>query len=514
MNHEEFREYFDENEEELLSKAGGFYSDVRSGIKEELEEFESNIDASIGPPSVCMFAPIEMVNDELAEEDYRIESVTEEQFLTAMSMYMGYKHKEAMPDELAEMCFYFINHEDHWVQKILEYITDRSYQKYAGRFFPEYNSLAVNVFTSADLFAGDIPEFLVPVRRFMLISGEDARSTIIHEMTHAYIRNKSSFRSYNRDIYSIDEAAAQSVTNVLNGGNVPSAEYYRDRSVKQEIMQAARQVFLEAVENREEGPAVSIIRVKAVEAIDKITDGEDPIRALREEDDYRSKLVRIVSYATKKMARDVKRDLAVVGLSQNKAFQEYMEEEGKIDVLKDINTIRGDLERIDYIGKVLVSKSHTNSVSKNLRRQTEKVGEDARKISEIVGKDFEDSLPDDSDIEVLDDVFGDPDWTDPDVRADDVELEEYFDGVLYRYSNVVEEGLRRARRIEKATKTIHSGGESLAQKTSDKETRELLGELIDETERLHKEIDEVRRSLIESVEMAETAESKIEKLKE
>lgn len=514
MDHHDLKEFFDGSD--WRSEASSFYSGLRSVAENELEDIESGIEASITPPNICVFAPVEKLEQSLTHHFNQIDSVSNADILTGMSVFLGWNYEELVSDEVAEMCFYFYNeYNDHRISKIAGYFNylkrnDLSgYHSYTGRFFPEENFFALNHFRRNDL-PKDVPEFLVPARNFLEANGSgNVREVIVHELTHAYIENKSKFRKRTRTISTVDEAAAQAVSNVFDAGNIPSSQYYEDNARSQEVMQAARQVFLSSIDGKNTAEAVSTVRREAVEAIDKIVDGEDPVRALRSEDNIRSKIVRIASYSTKRMAEDVVRDLAVIGIT--KPYQKHADISESLERKKEIDRVWGDIKEIDTTGKYLHAFAHNSRVKDELVEPTEELSQEARKIHDVITSDYEDILQDTS---VLDDIFGESSWTDPAFPPDDQDLVDYITLILESYDHLIRESVSRAEKLESATEHIHGEGEKLVSRYENEEAAERVKNLMQETEQLYEGIDEVRQNLEEAEEMAEIGLKKIEKLKE
>jgi hypothetical protein len=513
MDHHELKEYFDSSG--WLSVSEGFYAGLRNSVRDEIDSIEPSIDATIDPPDVCVFAPAELLETPLSHHFDSIESVSDAEVLAGMSIFLGKTFDDLVSEEMREMCFHFMNeYQEHKLTKIAGYFNYlrrndlQNYHNYIGRFFPVENYFALNHFHKENL-PRDLPDFLVPARNFLGTNGSgNVQEVVVHEMTHAYIENEAKFRRRTNTISSLDEAAAQAVSNVFDEDNVPSARYYEE-NIDQDVMQAARQVFLKSIEDKDGQEAVSLIRRKAVEAVDKVVDGEDPVKALREEDDRRSRVVRIASYATKRMADDVVRDLAVVGITR--PYTKFADVRQAHERTKEITEVWGDLEEVEKAGKSLHHLSSTGGIRKELRSPTEELSQNTKKIHRLLRKDYEDEI--ETDISFLDDIFGDPDWTDP-ALYDEEELLNYMDGILYRYTNLMEEAVSRARKLESATETVHREGEVLAQKYENRDAVEKVEIIMEETEQLHKEIDEIRQNLDEAEEMAKTGLSKIEELRE
>lgn len=510
------------NKSDWSSEAEGFYSVLRGSVRNELDSIESSIGATVEPPNVCVFAPVEYAERSLIRQFDTIDSVSEAEILAGMSIFLGRVSRSAgggfddlVGEEIGDMCFYFMGeYEDHKLVKIARYFNilsksdQKAYHEYAGRFFPEENYFALNCFHEENL-PDDLPEFLVPVRNFLKVdSSDNVRKVVVHEMTHTYIENKSKFKKRTSDIYDLDEAAAQAVDNVFDGNSTPSSKYYKEH-INQDVMQAARQVFLKSIGGKDVPEAVSLIRRKAVKAIDKVVEGEDPVKALRKESNHRSRIVRIASYATKRMADDVIRDLAIVGIT--KPYTKFADVKQSRNRSKELTQIWGDLEEINSIGEHLHTTAYEGSIKQDLREPTEELSENARKIYSLIRKDYEDNI--DGDISFIDDIFGESAWTDPAVHSED-ELVNYVDGVLYRYGNLVEEAVSRAEKLELATEKVHEEGETLVEKYNNKEASETVRKLIGETEKLHGEIDEVRQNLEDAEEMVKIGLEKIDELKE
>lgn len=507
------KDYFDSSD--WRSEAEGFYSGLRGSVRDEVSVVESSIDATVEPPNVCVFAPAEKLESSLSFHFDSINSVSDAEILAGMSIFLGRNLDDLVRDEMAEMCFYFMNeYRDHKLTKIAGYFNYlrredlQQYHTYIGRFFPSENYLALNYFREETL-PDDLPDFLLPAKRFLASNGSSGfQEVVVHEMTHAYIENKSKFRKRTDTISTLDEAAAQAVSSVFDENNVPSSRYYEE-NIDQDVMQAARRIFLKSVEGKDLPEAVSLIRRKAVKAVNEVVDGEDPIKALREGSDRKAKIVRIASYATKRMADDVIRDLAIVGITQ--PYTKFADIRETHDRTKEITEVWGDLEDIDEAGKKLHALAYKGEVRHDLREPTEQLSENSRKIRRVIRKNYEDEI--EGDVSFIQDIFGDPDWTDPGMYDED-ELLDYMDGILYRYTNLIEEAVSRARKLESATKVIHTEGKELVQKYENQEAVEKVKLTLAETEKLHQELDEVRQNLEEAEEMAQTGLNKIEELRE
>lgn len=510
MDHNELRDYLDDNEDEIFQSVSTFYSNVIETNGSDIREIEKTVDASASIQGLCIGAPIEKVNKEISEGDYRIDrEITEEEFLISWSLELGMHEDELASDEMSQLFRDFLNEQrDHWSRKIAEYVTNRNYDGEGGRFFYKYDSISVNAISSDVSIEGDIPFVLEPLLSLLQSRSDDFTATAIHEMTHNYIKENSKFRKRTKAIKSLDEAAAQSIDNVFDEKSAPSGRYYEE-DYDQDVMQAARQVFLKKIEGKSMPEAVSLIRREAVKAIDKVADGEDPIKALREESDKRSRIVRIASYATKRMADDVIKDLAIIGIE--KPYHKFADEEQSRNRINEIIEIRGDVDKVKKASKRLNKLLKEGKISQDLREPTERLSRDSAKIYELVRQRYQDEIEDDTSF--LDKIFGEPIWTEPADYTDD-ELIDYMDGILYRYKNLVEEAASRARKMESATETIHGEGEQLIQEYRNQEARKNVKLIVQETEKIHEEIDQVRQNLEEADKMAQIGLNKIEELRE
>lgn len=520
-SHQDLRRYLDENEDQLVDTVENFYADIKGMLSQGLDTMESEIDATIHPPNVCIFAPVDLVRDDvqgvqITDYDYNIgREIGEGEFLLAMSLFLGYRYGHDFDGEsnLYRGLFhrFYQKHlhgeDNHWIPKMIFYLNQRDFHEPHARFYPEYRSIVVNSFLDMGLGKGDMPKILEPIYTYMSKKPGDPRAATLHEMTHLYIHEKSKFRKRNSEIAAINEAAGQSVSNVINSDKIPSSSYYRGDLIDKEVMQAARQVFNESTAGLDWNEAVSRIREEAVRAIDDIVDGEDPIRALREEDELRSRIIRIVSYTIERTEREVLKDVASVGF-----YSEELEERFSMpNVLDTIFKLKREAEDLEEIAE-------EGLISKDFTEKTEMVVSESLKMSSLVLEKNESpgpSLAEANDVKILEQIIGDPDWTDPSfIQMSDKKLEEQLLNVLEAYRRLVVETYEASEELANRAKKVEKESEVLSRSYENERAARKASWMAEHAGKIFESMDSSRANLKHIEEMIEVAQTRMEELDE
>lgn len=525
-NHRDLKEYLDENEDQLVGAAEAFYADIKGMLRTGLDRMESEIEATAEPPNVCIFAPIELVKEDvhqvqITDYDYGLgREIGEGEFLLAMSLFLGYRYgRDFDESNLYQSLFhrYFRKNlhgdDNHWVAKMIYYLNQRDFHEPHARFYPEYRSIVVNSFFDIGIGKNDTPKILEPMYTYMRRRPGDPKAATLHEMTHLYIHEKSKFRTMNSKIAAIDEAAAQSVSNVVNSEKVPSSSYYSGNSIDREVMQAARQVFNDSTANLDWNKAVSRIRKEAVRSINDVVGGEDPIKALRNEDEFRSRMIRIVSYTIERTENEVLRDVASVGFYSDELKERLEEVDGGIVSMPDVLHKCSGLERE---AEDLEKMAEEGLIREDLIEMTEKVASESSKIFSLVLEKNESpgpSVEEAKEVKILDYIIGNPDWTDPAfIEKGDKELQGQLLNVLEVYRRLVVETYEASEELAKRAETIEKESRALSGRYKNERAVRKAKSIANYAEDISEAMNSSRENLRQIEEMIEVAQSRMEEI--
>ena len=507
-----------EDDAEVFREVDEFYSDLKDYMKRILKHFESEFEETCEIPEVNVFAPIDSING-------GSNSISEAEVLIGMSVYISRqrelreyipeKHhpsiwkdfggnftpfRQVMPDEEIG------DQEYNRIEELVRYLGQAELHASLGRYNPQRNCITMNTLVDFDIPEDKIPVILLPVYDYLSnrTSGEsnvrEAKITFVHEMTHAYIHQKSNYSEYTLEMKAVNEAATQTVNNLYRGSGHPPESYYRgEEAIDPELMQAAREAFFNSTAFMETEEAVSKIRLKAVEAINRIEDGKDPIKALRDEDDYRSKMVRIGAHTMKKTRDEVEDDLFSIGL-ENFVGGNYVPSSN----LGPINRLKQD----SNFGIVLFREE----IKSELVEPTKKLISLAEKPREIVAESYWPDEWSDGRKKALEEIFGNPHWTDPGKLQGDEQLRKNLSFVLETYLEVIQTGFRRIRKLESVSREIQERSEKLIPKYENKDFREDMEKILKDSKNLEEELEEIKEDLENIEEMIEAAIKKIDRI--
>ncbi|MFB6208472.1 MAG: zinc ribbon domain-containing protein [Candidatus Nanohaloarchaea archaeon] len=148
----------------------------------------------------------------------------------------------------------------------------------------------------------ELPEALKPLFEYLNrreFHGEELKEKLAHEMTHAYITSRYDSERFNRHekmgahhlgatVDAVNEAASTAVTYRLNqdyveGEAFPTTANYRSDDIPKSVLQSGIQAFLYYTEGEKPRKAVSMIRERAVEVIQRLIDEDvehDPVELI------------------------------------------------------------------------------------------------------------------------------------------------------------------------------------------------------------------------------------------
>ncbi|MFB6115944.1 MAG: hypothetical protein ABEK10_00385 [Candidatus Nanosalina sp.] len=524
---------------DVFREVESWYSEFKDTLREELDEVEDEYtDETCDVSEVVAFAPIKRIR-----EDYR-EDISEAEFLVGMSLTLIKEedaHKlvpqehdsdawRSFSDRFGMISLGQIGPEDEieldWVGELIRFLRDREYQKPIGRYYPEQDAVALNkLFGYSEVDPEKVPMVMLPLIGFLLARSDDlAKSTLLHEMTHAYIRKRSgaNFTAETSGINAIDEAAAQTVSDLSSyffkqGGreNLPSSSYYMDEGLEidREIMQAAREALTNSIRDKDSSEWIDTVRKRAIKAIGKIEDGEDPIKAVREEDDHRARMIRITAYTIRETVKDAVEDMHKLGLELE--FIGCFTFEKFVDNNSTNHRLKLDLspEYHETLGKL---RSDLVEPSKELE-------ETVRKFNQKVSDDYLSEKLSESEKKILQEVFGSPHWTDPAAESQwlssnpqrgSEELKEHLVYLLKSYGKIVEVYLQKSGELEEILKVVLKKSRKLEPEYENERYTRDVANLEKKSRKIMNQIQETEQNLKAIEEMIETGIKKLQNLEE
>ncbi len=181
--------------------------------------------------------------------------------------------------------------------------------------------------------SGSIPPILASLWNFLSsgISGQELEAKVNHELTHAYIQRNVPNARQSEETQAINEAAAQVVDYLGSGSMDPSEEYQRE-GISKEYFHTAQWYFQTIAEQRERPGAITLIRERAVEAIQRLNQRPniDILEAL-DPDDYRElRKLRSVLFLVERVENHVFNALVKLGVvpeEEARNFLKHLEED-------------------------------------------------------------------------------------------------------------------------------------------------------------------------------------------
>jgi len=391
----------------------------------------------------------------------------------------------------------------HRITRIKQDLEGSDIHEPLGRYFSGQDAMAMNTLVGFDhkIPLEKVPLILRPLFWYMSNrSHREAKETLVHEMTHAYIHKKSNPGEFTSAMRAIGEAATQTLNNLFGREGAPPETYYKgENPLDPEIMQAARQAFFNSTEDMEINKAVSELRTRAVTAINKIDNGEDPIAAVREQDDHKTKMIRVASHTTKKTVNELHDDLMSMGL-ENLMGGNYVPSSN----LKSANNLKRDSD----FGLMLLR----SEIKDELVEPTEKIISLSKKPVEILEQDYWPNKWSEQQEEVLKEIFGKPSYTDPEFIPSNGKFSENLVFILETYLEVVEIAKDRVRKLEAISEELQKESEQLYPRYENSDFEKDVKKIHEHSEQLEKETKNVGKNLGNIEEMIQTAIKKINRI--
>lgn len=496
------------DDEELFNEVESFYSDLKQYLEEILKYFESDYEETCEIPEMCV----------LAHEDY-FDFSEPDLLISASLMIAGRRNlRQCIPDDknpdlwrdlsssfmLGQVSPEGYDESDiHRVTEIKQSLEGSDLHEPLGKYFHDRDAMAMNTLVGFDhkIPLEKVPLILRPLFWYMSNrSHREAKETLVHEMTHAYIHKKSKPEDFTDEMRAVDEAATQTLNDLFGREGVPPEKYYRgEHPLDPEIMQAARQAFFNSTEDMDINEAVSELRTRAVTAINKIDKGEDPIAAVREQDDHKTKMIRVASHATKKTVDELEEDLMSLGL-ENLMSGNYVPSSN----LRSTYNLKRDSD----FGIMLLQAE----IKDELVEPTEKLVSLAKKPVEILEQDYWPNKWSEKQEDVLKDIFGKPSYTDPEFIPSNGQFSENLVFILETYLEVVEIAKDRARKLEAVSEELQNESEQLYPRYENPDFEKDVKKIHEHSEQLEKETKNVGKNLGNIEEMIETAIKKINRI--
>ncbi len=180
---------------------------------------------------------------------------------------------------------------------------------------------------------GSIPPVLASLWNFLSsgISRQEIEAKVNHELTHAYINRNVSNARQSEETAAINEAAAQ-VVDYLGSGRMDPSEGYQREGISKAHFHTAQWYFQTVAEDRSRPEAISLIRKKAVKAIQRLNQRPeiDILEALDPEDYQELRKLRSVLFLIERVENRVFKALVKLGVvpeQQARSFLKDLEED-------------------------------------------------------------------------------------------------------------------------------------------------------------------------------------------
>ncbi len=490
------------DEERILEDVGTFYGEFKRYLSKVLEHFEKDYKVTRELPETCLFLPRD-----------RLEAPAEKFLISASIMVTQNRSltEHILDDEERAAWRSFGTHfmkgqigpdpdqDYHWATTMSTTIQVQEDYKPLGKYFWNSDSIAINTLAGFDVAKEHFPLILHPLYHYISNRPhENARSTFVHEMTHAYIHKKSDFTRFTGEMQAIGEAATQVVNDFFGRNGWPPESYYEgEGALDPEIMQAARQAFLRSTKNLNRSRSVSKVRKEAVRAINRIERGEDPIRALREEDDFRSRMIRVAMHTRKKTVEEIRDDLASLGL---------ISMIGGYDVASSYLNSATRLSKDSDFGIMLFREE----IKDELVEPTENLLELSKKPRRLLEGDYWPDKWNKNHEKALREIFTGESWTDPEAFPEG-ETQENLIFIMETYLELIDMGLRRAKKLQAMSEEIKKESEALFPEYNNTDFKKDMKKIHEDAEELEKDTE---RMISEFNSAEETVETAITRLKE
>ena len=502
-------EYIESNETELRAQADRILSLWHDFAENEIIRNESSLSDSPERVELEFLAPLDIFEEEI-ESDLEIDHF---QLVVSASVTYAYmKHGQNdnvdFSDKFAAACYEM--DEENWIYEIFVAIAKNNLEESLGRYYPNFHSFTVNYFPSdKDIEPGNFDPVFRPLIKIFNTKGEqrDSVETIMHELTHAYINENTGSGDFGKNAKSIDEAAGWTVSYLYGAEGLPSLNQMDVENqepgydkLKTEVFQAACHIFRKSGESGNIEESVSEVRRRAVDAINKVSGGEDPIKALIEEDEIVSEVIRVASYVTKRVS--------------DKKTKEYFSHLGLAEVgdvkFQDYNKFRSDLKYFEKDLKNLESKARRQNVSGDVLEEIKRIHRETEELNGIINQPFSD----DYSWDFVNDVFGKSFFTSPRFWTQrDKEIDKMILMILDRYETYFKEACSRSVKLHEILQSIHDDESSLNQDLISEEANQILEDMEESTSKLNEEVIQMRKEFQGNFETVEKGIEKIEKLR-
>ena len=531
-----------QNPEKVVSESERIEQNLISEIEQAIESAEEGISESLRPDVYLVIGPYEK---EMMDRLSRGERLLALSIAYSVNGNMMQESKEQLEQEMDEL----ERLDDRIVQAVHLFLNmENSLGIFSGAsasYNPEKHNLSFNKLPPSFFSGLNPPEVLKPVLEYLEedeVSVNSLKATINHELTHAYVEEKTGYDNNRKELEAIDEAGAYAVGNITQA-SIAATEAYQVQGIERNLMHSAQKIMLD-IANSEDNKqqAITKVRGKAAQAIQRLQKDAslDPIQVLREEDDREVKMLRVTAYAmeiTEMKSLEILEELSLIPPDKMSNFTQHLSifEQAGATLNKD-NEIFPFFSRVEKaredFGEALEADEDLRTTEEEIEKgikelesliQSGNLSEEEREAVSHLKSDLEEALNVYNDTnfqiyEIAERVFAEGSLTSPKVLEqilEDKNHKQKLELLLEKYLEIVQAGEGNNKKIFQALKQLHDDEEKSAQiarEHSNKQEFRDIERMIEATEEAYNITKDAQKELQESEEILKTALQKIDEI--
>jgi hypothetical protein len=528
-----------QNIEQVVSESERIEQNLISEIEQAIESAEEGISESLRPDVYLVVGPYEKEMMDRLSRGERLLALSIAYSMNGDMIQESREQLEQQMDELERL-------DDRIVQAVHLFLNmENSLGIFSGAsasYNPEKHNLRFNKLPPSFFSGLNPPEVLKPVLEYLEedeVSVDSLKATINHELTHAYVEEKTGYDNNRKELEAIDEAAAYAVGNIKQA-SIAATEAYQVQGIERNLMHSAQKIMLD-IANSEDNKqqAITNVRGKAAEAIQRLQKDAslDPIQVLREEDDREVKMLRVTAYAmeiTEMKSLEILDKLSMIPPDKMSNFTQHLSignrnietDDGLFPFYSKVEEQREDfVEALESGEDLRTTEEEIEKGIKDLESliQNGNLSEEEREAASHLKSDLEEALNvyNDTDFqiyEIAERVFAEGILTSPKVLEqilEDKNHKQKLELLLEKYLEIVQAGEEDNQKIFQALKQLHDDEEKsakIAREHSNKQEFRDIERMNKATEEAYNITKNAQGELQEAEEILETALQKIDEI--
>ena len=528
-----------QNTDQVISESERIERNLISEVEQSIESAEEGISESLRPDIYLVIGPYEKETMDRLSRGERL-----------LALSIAYSVKGDMMQESKEKLEQNMEELERLDERIVQAVhlfleMDNSAGIFSGAsasYNTDKHNLSFNKLSPKFLSDLNPPEVLKPIIEYLEddeVSEDSLKATINHELTHAYIEEKTGYNNERKELMAIDEAAAYAVGNITQA-SIAATEAYQVQGIERNVMHSAQKIMLDIAKSEDnKQKAITKVRGKAAEAIQELQKDTtlDPIQVLREEDDREVKMLRVTAYAmelTEMKTLEILDQLSIIPADKMQNFTQHLsifeQAEARLNTdnelfpfISRVEEAREDFrEALESDEGLRTTEEEIENGIKDLESliSSGNLSNDEQEAISLLKSDLEQALTvyNDTDFqiyEIAERVFAEGSLTSPKVLEqilEDKNHKQKLEVLLEKYIDIVQAGKDDNQKIFQALKQLHDDEEKSAQiarRHSNKEEFEDIERMINSTEKAYHITEKAQGELKEAEEILETAVQKI-----